>query len=62
MEETKMNENQLDEIVHSGTDALVLGCLDKVGQITYREALEIYAVRERQARATAQVINEILKF
>lgn len=57
-----MNEQMLDEIVFSGTDALVLGCLDKVGEITYREALELYAVRERQARATAQVINEIIKF
>lgn len=57
-----MNEKMLDEIVFSGTDALVLGCLDKVGEITYREALELYAVRERQARATAQVINEIIKF
>lgn len=57
-----MNDSHLDEIVFSGTDALVLGCLDKVGEITYREALELYAVRERQARATAQVINEIIKF
>lgn len=57
-----MNDNHLDEIVFSGTDALVLGCLDRVGEITYREALELYAVRERQARATAQVINEIIKF
>lgn len=57
-----MNDSHLDEIVFSGTDALVLGCLDRVGEITYREALELYAVRERQARATAQVVNEIIKF
>jgi hypothetical protein len=29
----------LDSIVHSGTDALMLGCIDKVGQITYRQAI-----------------------
>jgi len=29
----------LDSIVHSGTDALMLGCIDRVGQITYREAI-----------------------
>ena len=29
----------LDSIVHSGTDALMLGCIDKVGQITYRPAI-----------------------
>ena len=31
----------LDSIVHSGTDALVLGCIDQVGRITYREAIRL---------------------
>lgn len=57
-----MNEQMLDEIVYSGTDALVLGCLDKVGKITYREALEIHQAQEAQRKATQQVINDILKF
>jgi hypothetical protein len=35
----------MDSIVHSGTDALMLGCIDKVGQITYRQA-----VAEQNAR------------
>jgi hypothetical protein len=31
--------NGLDNIVHSGIDALMLGCIDKVGQITYAQAI-----------------------
>jgi hypothetical protein len=38
----------LDSIVHSGTDALMLGCIDKVGQITYRQAI---------AEQNARVLN-----
>jgi hypothetical protein len=30
--------NPLDNIIHSATDALLLGCLDQLGQITYRQA------------------------
>jgi len=33
------NEEFLDSIVYSGIDALMLGCIDKVGQVTYREAI-----------------------
>ena len=57
-----MNEEMLNEIVHSGTDALVLGCLDKVGQITYGEALAIYEARQKMEQATKSVIDSILKF
>ena len=38
----------LDSIVYSGTDALMLGCIDKVGQITYRQAI---------AEQNARVLN-----
>jgi len=37
--ETVEQQDFLDSIVHSGIDALVLGCIDKVGQITYRQAI-----------------------
>ena len=32
------NTDPLDNIIHSATDALLLGCLDQLGQITYRQA------------------------
>lgn len=35
----EQNQEFLDSIVHSGVDALMLGCIDKVGQITYRQAI-----------------------
>jgi hypothetical protein len=41
MEETPEQKQHLDSIVHSGVDALILGCIDKVGKITYREALAV---------------------
>jgi hypothetical protein len=41
MEETLEHKQYLDSIVHSGVDALILGCIDKVGMITYREALAL---------------------
>ena len=42
MEETAEQKAHLDSIVHSGVDALVLGCIDQVGKITYRNALKQY--------------------
>jgi hypothetical protein len=42
--ETPEQTAHLDSVVHSGTDALILGCIDKVGSITYREALAQYAL------------------
>lgn len=58
-----MNTDQhLDQIIHSGTDALVLGVIDQVGKITYREALAIHEARQKMAEATAEVVNAILKF
>jgi hypothetical protein len=41
MEEKLEQKQHLDSIVHSGVDALILGCIDKVGMITYREALSL---------------------
>jgi hypothetical protein len=41
MEETPEQKQHLDSIVYSGVDALILGCIDKVGKITYREALTL---------------------
>ena len=32
------NTDPLDSIIYSATDALLLGCLDQLGQITYRQA------------------------
>ena len=37
--ETAEQRDLLDSVVHSGIDALMLGCIDKVGQITYRQAI-----------------------
>lgn len=42
MEETAEQKAHLDNIVHSGVDALVLGCINQVGSITYRDALKQY--------------------
>lgn len=65
MEETSTTKDPMDEVVYSGTDAMVLGCLDKVGVITYREALAQADARlkaaEAMARATIQVAQDILK-
>lgn len=44
-QETPEQTAHLDSIVHSGTDALVLGCIDMVGQITYREAIRLMKER-----------------
>ncbi len=52
--ETPEQTAHLDSIVHSGTDALVLGCLDRVENITYREALAQYALNNPQ---TNQKVN-----
>lgn len=41
--ETPEQTAHLDSVVHSGTDGLILHCLDEVGKITYREALKRYA-------------------
>jgi hypothetical protein len=41
MDETFEQKQHLDSIVHSGVDALILGCIDKLGVITYREALSV---------------------
>ena len=41
MEETLEQKQHLDSIVYSGVDALILGCIDKVGMITYREAIAL---------------------
>jgi hypothetical protein len=40
--ETPEQKAHLDSIVQSGVDGLVLGCVDEVGRITYREALTRY--------------------
>lgn len=40
--ETPEQTAHLDSIVHSGVDGLVLGCIDEVGSITYRDALTRY--------------------
>jgi hypothetical protein len=40
--ETPEQKAHLDSIVHSGVDGFVLGCVDEVGRITYREALTRY--------------------
>lgn len=40
--ETPEQQAHLDSIVHSGVDGLVLGCIDEVGHITYRDALTRY--------------------
>jgi len=40
--ETPEQKAYLDSIVHSGVDGFVLGCVDEVGCITYREALTRY--------------------
>lgn len=40
--ETPEQKAHLDSVVQSGVDGLVLGCVDEVGRITYREALTRY--------------------
>ena len=42
--ETPEQKAHLDSIVQSGVDGLVLGCVDEVGRITYREALTRYFI------------------
>ena len=62
--ETPEQKAHLDSKVYSGTDAWLLGCLDKVGVITYREALAAFHAREqakaKMAAATIAVAQEIL--
>jgi hypothetical protein len=62
--ETPEQKAHLDSVVHSGVDAMVLGCLDKVGVITYREALAAYEAREqakaKMAAATIDLAQQIL--
>lgn len=43
--ESEADERFLNSIVHSGIDAFILGCVDRVGQITYRQAIAEQSAR-----------------
>lgn len=40
-----MTETELDSLVTNTEAAVVLGCVDRIGQITYRQALDEYQKR-----------------
>lgn len=37
-----INEQNMEAVVLSTEDAVILDCVDRIGEITYREALDIY--------------------
>lgn len=40
-----VSEDRLDTLVTDATDAVYLNCIDRLGKVTYREALDSYNKR-----------------
>lgn len=46
-------------IVHSGVDAVMLGCVSQLGKITYGEALKQYEARLKAREQFADLVDDI---
>ena len=54
-----INQQEMEAIVHSTEDAVILECLDQIGQITYREALDNYNAK---MRSYIGFVNDMMNF